>query len=41
MKPVWIHTLLWIAAVLAALVFAMLGPDGTDFKTPQGANMPR
>lgn len=41
MKRVWIHTLLWIAAVLAAVVFAVLGPDGTDFKTPQGANMPR
>jgi hypothetical protein len=41
MKPLWIHTLVWVAAVAVALLFALAGPDGTDFKAPQGAAVPR
>ena len=41
MKPVWTHTLVWVAAVLAALVLALVGPDGSDFKVPHGAITPR
>jgi hypothetical protein len=41
MKSLWVHTLVWIAAVLAVLVFALVGPDGSDFKVPQGAITPR
>ncbi|WP_281068633.1 hypothetical protein [Ramlibacter agri] len=41
MKPLWVHTLVWIAAVAAAVLFALVGPDGTDFSVPQGAIVPR
>ena len=41
MKRLWIHTLVWIAAVVAALLLAFAGPDGTDFKVPHGASVPR
>ena len=41
MKPLWIHTLVWVAAVAAALLFAFAGPDGTDFNAAQGAGVPR
>ena len=41
MKRLCIHTLVWVAAVLAALLMALLGPDGTDFKVPHGASVPR
>jgi hypothetical protein len=41
MKPLWIHTLVWVAAVVVALLFALAGPDGTDFKAPHGAGVPR
>ena len=41
MKPLWVHTLVWIAAIAAVLVFALLGPDGSDFHTPWGAVTPR
>ena len=41
MKPLWIPTLVWVAAVLAALLMAVYGPDGSDFKVPQGAIVPR
>jgi hypothetical protein len=27
MKPLWTHTLAWVAAVLAAVVLALAGPD--------------
>jgi hypothetical protein len=30
-----------VAAVVAVLLFAVLGPDGTDFKAPHGAAAPR
>lgn len=41
MKPLWIHALLWAAAVVVALLLAVAGPDGTDFKAPHGAVVPR
>jgi hypothetical protein len=41
MKPLWVHTLVWVAAIAAALLFAFIGPDGSDFKVPQGAIAPR
>jgi len=41
MKPLWIQTLLWVAAVVVALLFAIAGPDGTDFKASHGAVLPR
>ena len=41
MKRLWIQTLVWVAAVLVALLFAVAGPDGTDFKLPHGASVPR
>jgi hypothetical protein len=41
MKPPWIHTLVWVAAVIAALLMALAGPDGTDFKLPHGGGVPR
>ena len=41
MKPLWIQTLVWVAAVVVALLFALAGPDGSDFKAPQGAIAPR
>lgn len=41
MKPLWVHTLLWVAAIAAALLLALIGPDGSEFKAPQGASVPR
>ena len=41
MKSPWIPTLVWVAAVVVALLFALAGPDASDFKAPQGAGMPR
>jgi len=41
MKPLWIQTLVWVAAVVVVLLFALAGPDATDFKAPQGAGVPR
>jgi hypothetical protein len=29
MKPLWMQTLVWIAAVIAAILLAMATPDGT------------
>ena len=40
-RPLWVQTLFWIAAIVAALLLALAGPDGTDFKVPHGAVMPR
>ena len=46
MKPLWTHTLAWIAAVLAAVLLALslpellnLSPFHAEF--PQGAIVPR
>jgi hypothetical protein len=45
MKPLWLQTLAWIAAVLAALLLALAGPEagsnGFDFEVPHGAGTPR
>ena len=47
MKPTWIHTLAWLAAVVAAVLLALANPDGLgysvggDFVRPQGAMAPR
>jgi uncharacterized protein (DUF983 family) len=41
MKPVWVHTLVWIAAIVAAFLLAIAGPDGSDFRAPHGAVVPR
>ncbi|HSV84132.1 MAG TPA: hypothetical protein VLK85_33445 [Ramlibacter sp.] len=42
MKPLWIHTLAWIAAVLAALLLALAMPEGNgEFNFPAGATTPR
>lgn len=41
MKPLWVHTLIWVAAIAAALLLALFGPDGSDFKVPYGAIVPR
>jgi hypothetical protein len=41
----WVQTLVWIAAALAALLLALSSPDqlhmGFDFGWPQGAGSPR
>ena len=43
MKPLWVQTLAWIAAVLAALLLALAGPDSGDLNLgiPHGATTPR
>jgi hypothetical protein len=46
MKPLWTQTLVWIAAVLMALLLAFAGPDGLnafdiDSLLPHGADTPR
>ncbi len=48
MKPLWTQTLAWIAAVLAALLFALAVPEslgvgafGFEADMPQGAALPR
>jgi hypothetical protein len=47
MKPLWVQTLAWIAAVLAALLLALANPDGWGLSFdhegfgPQGAGTPR
>lgn len=47
MKPLWIQTLAWIAAILVAVLLALAGPEGSsgsyglDFQVPHGANAPR
>jgi hypothetical protein len=47
MKPLWIQTVAWIAAVIAAVLLALANPDGLglssgdDHYRPQGAMMPR
>ena len=46
MKPLWSKTLVWLAAVLAAILLALANPDGLGFSPddvfrPQGAMMPR
>jgi hypothetical protein len=47
MKPLWTQTMVWIAAVLAALLLALASPDGLGyaggdvFGGPQGGTMPR
>ena len=28
MKPLWTHTLVWLAAALAAILLALANPDG-------------
>ena len=46
MKPLWTQTIVWIAAVLAALLAALANPDGLGFANgdayrPQGGMTPR
>jgi hypothetical protein len=46
MKPFWVQTLAWIAAVLVAVLLAMANPDGQGLFfgggiLPHGANAPR
>jgi len=47
MKPLWVQTLAWIAAVVAAVLLAMANPDGLGFSSdgqtyrPHGAMAPR
>ena len=46
MKPLWTKTLVWLAAVLAAILLALANPDGLGYTSgdairPQGASMPR
>ena len=46
MKPLWLQTAVWIAAVIAAVLLALANPDGLGLSTgdayrPQGASMPR
>lgn len=46
MKPLWMQTAAWIAAVIAALLLAFANPEGLGFSAddaprPQGAIMPR
>lgn len=40
-QPLWVQTLFWVAAVLAALLLAFAGPDATDFHLLNGAVLPR
>ena len=46
MKPLWVQTLVWIAAVLFALLAAVFAPEssvhfGVEPDFPQGATAPR
>lgn len=43
MKRLWVHTLIWLAAVVAALLLALAMPDNGhgDFNFPAGASVPR
>jgi hypothetical protein len=47
MKPLWLQTLAWIAAVVAAVLLAMANPEGLGFSTdgetyrPHGGITPR
>jgi hypothetical protein len=46
MKPLWMQTLAWIAAIAIAVLLAALGPDNQALPSPmellpQGANTPR
>jgi hypothetical protein len=45
MKPQWTPTLVWIAAVLAAVLLSFASPAGLGFlfeaDAPHGANAPR
>lgn len=44
MKPLWVQTLVWIAAVLAALLLAIAVPEslhGFALEFPHGAAAPR
>jgi hypothetical protein len=44
MKPLWIQTLVWIAAVLAAILLALAGPENVheiELSLPHGASTPR
>ncbi|MDB5750848.1 MAG: hypothetical protein JWP65_1269 [Ramlibacter sp.] len=45
MKPLWTHTLAWIAAILAALLLALAGPEaggnGFELEVAHGAGTPR
>lgn len=46
MKPLWIHTLAWVAAIATALLLALAGPEGSwtlhdPLIYPQGATAPR
>lgn len=46
MKPFWVQTLAWIAAVLVAVLLAMANPDGQGLFfgngiLPHGADAPR
>lgn len=43
MKPLWTQTLVWIAAVLAAVLLALATPDGPSFEqqSSHGAIAPR
>jgi hypothetical protein len=47
MKPLWTQTLVWIVAVVAAVLLALANPDGLGFSAggdtyrPQGAMTPR
>jgi hypothetical protein len=43
MKPLWTQTLAWIAAIAAALLLAMMGPETVSLPDafPHGASTPR
>ncbi len=42
MKSLWVQTLAWLAAVVAALLLALAAPEGNgEFNHPQGASAPR
>jgi hypothetical protein len=48
MKPLWVQTLAWVAAIAAALLLALSGPEGSWTSRmldaplfPQGATAPR
>jgi len=44
MKPFWVQTLAWIAAVVVAVLLALANPDGHLFFggfLPHGATAPR